>query len=286
MKRLVLLACLMVGFAFYSTAQIKTPAASPASKLEQTVGLSTVTVEYSRPSMKGRTIFAQDGLVPFGKMWRTGANAATKLTFSDDVKLGGKEVKAGAYAVITVPDAASWKVNLYEFGDRYWSAYREKDPTVSFMVTPTTTKATTETFTIEVNDVTSTTANITIRWENTAVNLPVEVEVDKKVMAAIESAMGGTTKGEYYTAATYYHDTGKDLNQALAWVQKATAGDDPKFWQVRREAMILADLGRYKEAIAAATKSKDLATKAENEDYIRMNTASIKEWTMKMGKKM
>jgi len=273
-------------FATTATAQIKTPAASPSAKLTTTVGLTDVTVEYSRPSMKGRTIFATDGLVPFGKVWRTGANAATKVTFADDVKLGGQDVKAGSYAVLTKPMASEWTVMFIPYEGRSWSSYIEKTPAATVQAKTKNLGASMETFLINVGKVTDNSAHIQFIWDDVIASVPMTVEVDERVMASIEKTLNGPTGGDYYAAGTYYHTSGKDLNQALAYVQKATKVDEPKFWQVRREALILADMGRTKEAVAAANLSKDLAMKAGNEDYVRMNEASIKEWTAKGGSKV
>ena len=261
-------------------AQIQTPAASPGAEFSTTVGLTDITLNYSRPSKKGRTIFAKDGLVPYGKLWRTGANAATKFTFGDDVKIGGKAMKAGSYAVLTIPSPEKWVVNLYPYESGNWGSYREKDPTVSISAVASTMDVEVETFFIDINDVAGNKANIYLVWDNTAVAIPLEVEVDKTVMASIERTMAGPSQNDYYQAATYLHESGKDQKKALEYIQKANA-KDPKFWQVRREALILADMGMTSKAIEAAKKSKMLAEKAGNDDYVRMNEKSIAEWANK-----
>jgi hypothetical protein len=283
MKKLVLTCLTLVAltaFATFANAQIRTPQPSPTTTLSTTVGLTDVEITYSRPSMKGRTIFAADGLVPFGAMWRTGANAATKVTFGDDVKLGGQDVKAGSYAVLTKPGAKEWTVMLFPYEGGSWGSYREKTPAATMMVKPVKVGHTFETFTIDVNNMRNTGATIDLLWENTAVSLPLEVMVDERVMADIKRVMAGPTANDYAAAAGYMHDSGKDLNKALEYIQKATNVESPRYWQVRREALILADLGRKKEAVAAAKKSLSLAKEAGNMDYVRMNEKSIKEWSM------
>jgi hypothetical protein len=283
MKKLFmnLLAIALINFlAFDAVAQIRTPAASPASKVTQTVGLTEVTVEYSRPGAKERVIFAEDGLVPFGKMWRTGANAATKITFSDDVKVAGKDLKAGSYAIITIPTADKWTVNFYPFDSGNWSSYTEKEPAASATGAVSALPFNVETFTIDLANLKNEGADLVMFWEKTLVSVPFEVGTDAKVVAGIERVMNGPTPGDYFAAASYYHDAGKDLNMALKWVEKATA-ENPQFWQVRRKALILADLGKTEEAIKAAKMSLELAQKAGNEDYVRMNTKSIEEWSKK-----
>ncbi len=278
MKNLILITLLFVGFTL--NAQIKTPSASPMAKIEQEVGLTTIMVEYSRPGVKGRDIFSADGLVPFGKVWRTGANQATKVSFSNAVKIDGKEVPAGSYAVLSIPSATSWAVHFYNYEKSSFSSYLEADPALIVTAKPTKLNKAVESFTIAVDHVSSDGAHLTMAWDKTKVAIPISVDSDATVMANIDAVLSGPSKGDYYNAANYYHTAGKDLNKALEWVNMATAGDDPKFWQVRRKALILADLGKVKEATAAAQKSMELAKAAGNDDYVRMNEKSIKEWSM------
>lgn len=283
MKKVLFTLCLLASFSLMN-AQINTPSASPFCKIEQKVGLTDVTIEYSRPSVKERTIFADNGVVPFGNMWRTGANAATKLTFSDDVTLGGQKVAAGSYALLTVPTASQWTINLYEYDKGSWSSYKEKTPDISFSAMSQKLPVAFESMLIIVENLRDESASIELMWGSTNVSLPLEVESDSKVMDNIEKAIAGTTKSEYYTAASYYYNTGRDLNQALTWIQLANAGDKQKFWQLRRESQILGKLGRYKEAIEVAEKSMALSEKAGNMEYVKFNKEAIAEWSGKMKK--
>jgi len=257
-------------------AQIATPSASPTAELKTRVGLTDVTILYSRPSMKGRAIFGKE-VVPFGTAWRTGANSATKLSFSEDVKLGGAELKKGDYALLTVPGASEWKVMLHKYDGTNWSAYVEKTPAATFMAMPKMLAEPVESFTIDVNAYTSESASIDLSWEKTRVSLPLNVNTDAKVMAAIDKLMAGPTPADMYAAGAYYHDAKKDLNKALEWVQKGNAANS-QYWTLRKEALILADLGKKAEAIAVATRSLDMARKAGNDEYVRMNEASIAAW--------
>ena len=277
MKNFILLAFLFVGFSL--NAQIKTPAPSPSAKLEQVVGLTTVSLEYSRPAVKDREIFGANGLVPYGKVWRTGANQATKVTFDTDVKVAGSELKAGSYAILSVPSATNWAFHFYDYESSSFSSYVEKEPTAKVMAKPQRTSPSVESFTISLDNVKSDGADLCVSWANTTVALPISVDADGTVMANIDRVMAGPSKGDYYNAANYYHTSGKDLNKALEWVNIATEGDNPRFWQVRRKALILADLGKTKEAIAAAQMSLDLAKTAGNADYVALNEKSIKEWS-------
>lgn len=278
MKKL-LLNTLLLCLALSGFAQISTPAASPSAQITQEVGLTEISLDYSRPSMKGRTIFAEDGLVPFGETWRTGANSATKLTIGQDATIAKTEVAAGSYAILTVPTADTWTFMLYNYESSSWGSYRDQEPAYTFMSKVAKTAAPVESFTIMVNNLTSDGATLDFMWENTMVSVPVEVGVHDQVMANIKSVMAGPSMNDYFRAASYLHDSGTDNALALEYIQKATNTDEPRFWMVRREALILADLGRTQEAIKAAQRSLELAKAAGNNDYVRMNEASIAEWS-------
>lgn len=271
----------VVGITSAVNAQIKTPQPSPAAKMEQVVGLTDVKVEYSRPAMKGRTIFG--GLVPYGEVWRTGANANTKITFSYDVTIGGKELKKGTYAIYTIPNAKSWEVIFYSDATNWGNPAKWDESKVALKTTvevyPLPMKI--ESFTITFDDLSNDSAVLGILWENTYVGVKFDVPTDKTTLKSIETAMAGPTKNDYFQAATYYHTAGKDLKQALEWMKKSTAGDDPAFWYLRRMSLIQADLGDKAGAIATAKKSLAAAEKAGNADYVKMNNESIAEWTKK-----
>lgn len=271
----------VVGVTSAINAQIKTPQPSPAAKIEQVVGLTDVTIEYSRPSMKGRTIFGD--LVPYGEVWRTGANANTKITFSNDVTIDGKELKKGTYAIYTIPKATSWDVIFYSDATNWGNPAKWDESKVALKTTAAVQQMPmkVETFTLMFNDISNDSAELGILWENTYVGVKFEVPTDKSTMKSIETTLAGPTKNDYFQAATYYHTTGKDLKQALEWMKKATAGDDPAFWYLRRMSLIQADLGDKAGAIATAKKSLAAAEKAENADYVKMNKESIAEWTKK-----
>ncbi len=285
MKRLLTAFCLLALFNMSTLeAQIKTPAASPDASLTQTIGLTDVKIDYSRPSMKGRTIFSADGLVPFGDMWRTGANASTKVDFGDDVMINGQKLPKGKYALYTIPNASEWTV-VFHKNLTHWGVggkdYAQAEDAMRFTVKPQKTGHTFETFTIDINNVTPTGADIILAWENTMIAIPVAVEVDSRIMKDIENAMAGTTRGEYYTAARYYYNQDKELSQALTWIKKANDMSE-KYWQLKLQSQIEAKMGDYKSAIASATKSKAAAEAAGNKGYVKDNTKNIAEWTKKM----
>ena len=280
MKNLFALLLLVAFTAFSVEAQIKTPSASPSATVNQAVGLTDVTIEYSRPGAKGRTIFGVDALVPDSKLWRTGANSVTRITFSRDVMVEGQELKAGKYGVLTMPSAASWDVKFYAHESNNWSSYAEKTPELSVTVNPIKIDRHIETFTISVDELSAHGATINLGWANKIVPIKLGTYADKTVMASIDKVMAGPSASDYYNAANYYFSSGKDLNKALEWINKAIDVNDMKFWQVKRKSEILGALGRKAEAIETAKISLDLATKAGNDDYIKMNNDNIKKWSM------
>ncbi len=279
MKKLFLIVCL-VAFTYTANAQINTPQPSPSSKIEQKVGLTDVTLEFSRPGMRGRTIFGD--LVPFGKVWRTGANANTKITFSTDVTVNGQNLKAGSYAIYTIPNKDKWEVMFYTDSNN-WGAPRNWDDSkvaakTTAGVVPMPTKV--ETYTMTFDDLTNNSAVIGILWENTYVGIQFETPTDKAVQASIDKVMNGPGAADYYAAAVYYKQAGKNVDQAVKWIDKAIdmTKDQPRFWYYRQQSLIHAMAGNKKGAIAAAKTSLELATKAGNNDYVKMNKDSLKEW--------
>jgi len=278
--------CLLVS-SFSLQAQIKTPQPSPVMKMETMIGLTEVAIEYSRPSMKNRTIFALDGLVPFGETWRTGANASTKISFSANVMVEGKEVKAGKYAVYTVPGKSSWDIILYK-NTTHWGVPREwmaTDEVARFSVPTASTGMAIETFTIMPMNNTIKSAQIAMMWDKTMVAFTVSSDVDKSVMKDIDRAMAGTSRGDYYTAARYFYDNDKDMTKALGWIKMANK-KEAKFWQLRLQSLIEAKMGDKKSAVASAMKSMEMAKSEGNMDYVRLNEKSIAEWGGKAKKMM
>lgn len=276
-KLLCIIAVLAVSFTV--NAQIQTPAPSPFSKVEQKVGLTDVTLEYSRPNMRGRTIFGD--LVPYGKLWRLGANANTKITFSDDVTIGGNTLKAGSYAIFATPNEKSWDVVFYSDASN-WGTPREWDDSkvaakVTAEVYPLPMKI--ETLTMTFDDVSSGSAVLGMLWENAYVGVEFKVPTDAKVSAAIEKTMKGPSANDYYASAVYYLQEGKDISKAKTWMDKAMSmTEKPAFWQLRQQSLIYAKAGDKKAAIETAKKSLAGAKEAGNDDYVKMNMDSLKEW--------
>lgn len=278
MKKLFLFLCAGI-FSLGSSAQIQAPQPSPFSRVEQKVGLTDVTLEYSRPGMRGREIFGD--LVPYDKVWRTGANENTKVTFSDDVIIDGKELKKGTYALYTIPKAGDWEVIFYSDSENWGTPEKWDESKVALKTTAETEELPfeMETFTIFMDSLTHDSATFNIVWEDTVASFDVKFPTDSKVTASIDRAMNGPTAADYFAAATYYHDSGKDLKKAKEWVDKAVGMQDQDvFWMLRRKSLIEADLGMKKEAIESARRSLAAAEKANNADYVKMNKDSLKEW--------
>src|SRR6218665_1813778 len=212
-------------------AQLKVPAPSPLQTVKQAFGLSDLTIEYSRPGAKGRVIFGD--VVPFGKVWRTGANATTKITFGDDVKVEGNAVVAGTYGLYTIPHKDSWEIMLYKDLTLAGNVadYKKENEVIHFTVKPKTTSDKTETFTINIADITSNTANVELTWENTRVAFKVETDIDSKIMKSIETNVINDSR-PYFQAATYYYENGKDLAKASEWADKAIAANPKAFYMV------------------------------------------------------
>jgi hypothetical protein len=282
MKRILFLTALLAAFAT-ANAQIKTPAPSPGSKITQDVGLIKVEVEYSRPSAKGRKVFGD--LVPFGELWRTGANNSTKVMFSDDAKVGGIALPKGTYALYTVPGEKEWSVVFYK-NTTFWGTpepkdFKEEDVAARVKVPVLPLRDMVESFSMGFNNLRNNGADLEISWEYTKIAVPITVDTDGKVMSAIKSTMEGPGADSYYASARYYFEEKKDMAQALAWVDQSLAKGGDKFWILRLKANILAELGRYKDAIMTAEKSTELAKKEGNADYPRMNDKSIMDWKTK-----
>ncbi|MFK2820960.1 DUF2911 domain-containing protein [Flavobacteriaceae sp. LMIT009] len=278
MKKLFL-SVMAIAMSFALNAQIQTPAPSPAAKIEQTVGLTEVSVEYSRPAMRGRVIFGD--LVPYGKIWRTGANMRTKVTFSDDVTVGGSALKAGSYALLTIPQADKWEVIFYTEYQAGGAPATLDDSKVAarVMADVIPMPMDIDSFTISIDDLTSSSAVLGIMWEKAYIGVEFKVPTDKKVAANINRVMSGPGFNDYYGAATYYLAEGKDITQAKKWIDKAMAmNENPRFWQLRQQSLIYAAAGDKKGAIELAKKSLADAEKAGNADYIKMNKDSLKEW--------
>jgi len=278
-KRFTNLIALSLLVAFGATAQINTPAPSPAGSVSSTVGLTEISIDYFRPCKKERKIFGDgnDFLVPYGQIWRTGANAGTILTISTDAKIGGVDVKAGDYQVVSKPGADSWDVMLLtERIGGNMNNYKEEIVAAKFSAKPMSTGNAVERMTFQISDISAdnTSANIQFSWDNVMVNMPIEVSFHETVMADI-AAKTQVNPGNYVAAANYYLNAGENLEQALEWMNLylAVGQNSGQFWNVHTKAQILAKLGKKKEAIATAEDSMEKAKNFEGGDfgYIKRN---------------
>lgn len=266
-------------FAQAPAPKIEFPAASPAATVKQRVGFTDIEINYSRPSMRGRKIFG--GLQPYGEIWRTGANNATKITFSTAVKFGGADVPAGSYALFSIPGESEWTIILNKVVGQ-WGAYTydAKNDLVRVKATPTALPWPVETFTISFNDLANeAAATLSLYWESTRVPVKIEVDVASVLVPQIETVMAAPDgKKPYFASAMFYFENGLDLKKAAAWMDAAIAEQPDAFYMIYRKGLILEKAGDKAGALAAAQKSLEMAKKAPGlvgTEYSRLNEALI-----------
>lgn len=266
---------LLVGSIITSQAQLRTPAPSPAQTIKQDFGLGNLEISYSRPAMKGRKIFGD--LVPYGNVWRTGANGATTLQFSDEVTIGGVKIAPGKYGLLSIPNKDSWTLIISKQTDvTSPAAYKQEMDVVRVNAPVSKTNSRTENFMIQVDNIKSTQCQIELSWDQVKVALTVDTDIDTRIMQQINTAMQGE-KPPYFNAAMYFMDNGKDMNQALSWFEKAAAATPNAYWVHHQLANCQAKLGKKAEAKVTAQKSKELAMAAKNMDYVKLNEKLLAE---------
>lgn len=276
----VLIALTIIIANFTIEAQVKTPQASPRAIVNQTVGLTEVEINYSRPSARARAVFGN--LVPFGKVWRTGANENTTISFSDDVIIDSKTLKKGKYALYTIPKVGSWDVVFYKTTDNWGNPteWNEANIVLKTTVKEETLPKPVETFTIGISGLDNNFAYLEMYWESSYVALKFEVPTQKTAMTSIEKALAGPTAGDYFSAAQFLYQSNGDNAKALVYVNKALEmNQDKPFFYYRLKSLIQAKLGDKKGAIETARISLAAAEKAKNQDYVQMNKDSITEWS-------
>ncbi|WP_367865809.1 DUF2911 domain-containing protein [Pedobacter sp. WC2423] len=275
----ILKTTLLVALAISLNADLKAqgisiPQPSSGQTLIQDFGLGKITVKYSRPNTKGRKVFGE--LEPYGSVWRTGANGATTITFTDNVTLEGQAVPAGDYALFTIPGKTEWTVILNK-NTKQWGAYdyKESEDFLRFKVKPGTARDRAETFTIGFTDVLPTKAVMQLAWENVVVPIHMTTDIDAKVMASIDEAMKGDKK-PYFQSAIYYLENGKDLNKAMEWMNAADTADGGKSpWVKLWKGRVQLKMGDKKGAAESAAAGIKIATEIKNPEYIRLNTALL-----------
>jgi hypothetical protein len=276
MKKIILLCMGLISMAGIAKSQtLRLPAASTTQSVQQDFGLSSIKLTYSRPNVKGRKIFGT--LIPFGQVWRTGANAPSKLTFADDVMLEGKLVPAGEYALYSIPGKDEWTIILSK-NTKLWGAmgYQETDDLVRVEVKPVALNTPVESFSISFERVIANSCELQLIWDKTVVPVKITTDIDAKIMAGIDAAMQGASK-PFYQAATYYFDTNKDLNKAYEWIQEATSVNPKAYWMEHLKAKIQLKMGLKAEAIETAKRSSTLAEAEKNQDYVVLNQQLIAE---------
>lgn len=277
MKKLIPTLFVIAGMCFTANAQVKMPAPSPTQTLKQDFGLSSIELTYSRPSLKGRKILGQQD--PWGKVWRTGANAATRIRFNDPVTIGGKLVDSGTYVLYTVPrEKEAWDVIINK-GLNNWGTdgYKESEDVHRFTVSPTKIKKMkVETFTMQFENIKPESCDLNIMWDNWSLSFPITVNIKDKIRSQIETALA-TDKKPYWQAANFYYDWDKDYTKALDNVNKAIEGNAQGFWMYLLKGKILQSMGRTDEAKTAAQKTVELATTAKNDAYIKQGNDLLKE---------
>jgi hypothetical protein len=281
MKKIIFALAILIS-QFVAQAQIKTPQSSPRAIISQMVGLTEVELNYSRPGAKGRPVFGN--LVPFGKLWRTGANENTTISFSDDVIIDGKILKKGKYALYTVPRIESWDVIFYTKTDNWGlpQEFNEANVALKTTVKEEALSKPVENLTIAISNLDTNAAFIDIFWENSFVSLKFEVPTQKTAMASIEKVLSGPSANDYYSAANFLFQTSTDLAKSLVYVNKSLElSKDKPFWFLRLKSLIQAKQGDKSGAIETAKLSLEAAEEAKNQDYVKMNKDSIAEWSKK-----
>jgi tetratricopeptide (TPR) repeat protein len=277
----LLLSTLLISFSTINlnAQSIKTPAKSPLANIKQAVGLGEVSFEYSRPSKSGRVVFGD--VVPFNEIWRVGANASTKVTFGEDVKLNGEAVKAGTYSFYLIPTQEEWTI-IINSNTNLWGTggYSEKEDVLRFKVKTQKVAELVETFTIQFSGVKQTELVTDLVWENTKISFTIAVDVDEKIMKNIESTMA-SDKRPYHQSAQYYYDNKKDLKQALEWATKAFETNPKAYWSGLLKAKIQLELNDKKGAKETAILAKKVAEEDKDENYAKQAEEIIKEASKK-----
>ena len=277
MKKILFVLMTVLGLS--ATAQVKMPAASPTQTLSQDFGLGKIEITYSRPGIKGRTVFGNGSLLaPYGIVWRTGANGATKITFTDAVTIGGKTLAAGDYALFTIPGEKEWTI-IFNTNSKSWGSfdYKEAEDVVRLKVAPEMTSNFTETFLISVGNITPESATINLKWGKVLVNIPIQTDVKPTIRKQIEASIAGAnvTSNTYSAAANFFYDLDKDYAKALANVNKAIEGNAKAYWLFLLKGKVQKELGDKKGAKESATVCIKLAEEGKNADYVRSGNELI-----------
>jgi len=271
-----------VVLALTSYAQVETPELSPRCNFTQTVGLTEIALDYSRPSKRGRIVFGN--IVPYDKIWRLGANKNSTIYISEDVYFGKDTVYQGKYALFAIPGEQSWELIFYDETSNWGTpdTWNEAKVVCRLKSNVISLKSPLETMTISIDDIGIKSANLNIKWDQVSVSYPFELDTKSQVVKSIESVMSGPSASDYYKSAKYYLVEGLDAKKALVWIAKAIEmRGTSAYWMTRVQAELYASLGKYPEAIESAELSLESAKKSDSQRYIAMNEKSIIEWKKK-----
>lgn len=265
----VTVAIIVTGCLTISAQTLKTPAPSPLQTVKQAFALSEIGLEYYRPGVKGRVIYGD--LVPYGKLWRTGANASSKITFGEDVKVEGTKIAAGTYAIYSIPNKDNWELMLYKdlkLGGNT-NDYKKENEVLHLNVKPAVLAEKVETFTINIADMTNTSSTIELIWEKTKVSFKVTADIDSAIMKNIDIALNNDNR-PYYSAASYYYDNNKDMKVALGWVNKAVEQNPKAYWVLALKTKIELRLNDKAAATGTAEKLITVAKEAKSDEYVKI----------------
>jgi hypothetical protein len=275
MKSFLLPVLAIFCFAASSSAQVRMPAPSPTQTIKQDFGLGTIELTYSRPAAKGRKIFGD--LVPYDKLWRTGANAATRISFTDNVEIGGKRLDTGSYVIYTIPGTEYWEI-IINRGIKNWGidGYKESEDVCRFKVNPIKMDMKLESLTMVFAEVKPESCELQIMWAKTAVVIPISTNIREKIKTQINAGME-TDKKPYWAAAQFYNEYDKNLTKALENVSKAIEDNPKAYWMMIYKARIQKEMGDNDGAKLSAQRSLELAKEAKNDDYVKMNEELLKK---------
>ena len=267
----ILFSLLFLVVAASNQAQVIMPAPSPAQTIKQEFALGSIEITYSRPASKGRKVFGD--LVPFNKLWRTGANAATIIRFNDVVEIKGKKIDTGSYALYTIPGLESWEVILNK-GVTNWGidGYKESEDVVRFRIEPVKIKDRLEDLTMQFIDIRPEYCEWQIIWEKTAIIIPINANIKERLRKQLQAAIAAGDK-PYFEAAQFYSEYDKNPSKALEFARKAVEENPTAFWIWLYKARIEKEMGNNKAARQSSEQSLTLAKKAKNDDYVKMNEA-------------
>ncbi|MAJ31679.1 MAG: dihydrolipoamide dehydrogenase [Flavobacteriaceae bacterium] len=276
MKKTIITLLLSLSISTFLYSQLRTPAPSPKTKIHQQAGLTDFTIEYARPAKRGRAIFGN--LVPYGELWRTGANENTLISVSEDILLNEKKLTKGLYSLYTIPGKEKWEIIFYKSTDNWGlpAEFKEEMVVLRIQATAKEINHLEESLSIYIGDITNNFCSLNLHWDTTLVQIPIQLMTKEIAVASILKVLNSSpTTSDYYRAAQYYHEEKLELSVAKSWIDTATNGNTNAYWMYRLKSLIYKDLGDIPSALKAAETSLEIAERAGNMDYVRMNNDFI-----------